>query len=264
MNELPKESVNKLTNGLIKFLGLIAKPAAKELGFLLEDKMRSWRIQNQVDILIKTHKYVESKGINIKSIPMKILVPLLDYSSLEEEEELQDLWSILLANMLNANENFQNHIFPYILSQMSIEDYKELLNLEESEKKFKSKQSELVEVGIKERARMDAALLEGTTLFPSSEYRDLYKTITEMEQRGFNMDFLERDNLERLKLARQVPPRIIIDEVEVGGLEFEPKFGRSKLPKETIQISAQYDIYDYGYRMTDLGFEFLKACKIEN
>ena len=42
---------------------------------------------------------------------------------MEENEKLQDKWATLLANMVDSNQNIENHIFPYLLSQLSVQEF---------------------------------------------------------------------------------------------------------------------------------------------
>jgi hypothetical protein len=47
------------------------------------------------------------------------LVPLLEESSLEEDETLQDKWVGLLVNYIDSSKTHQSSVFPYILNQLS-------------------------------------------------------------------------------------------------------------------------------------------------
>ena len=49
-----------------------------------------------------------------------------DYSGIEEDEEMQDKWAILLSNLVDSEQNIENHVFPYILSQLSSGEFKAL------------------------------------------------------------------------------------------------------------------------------------------
>ena len=101
--DIGSSTVNKLIDVAKDFLDVIIKPGAQQLGLLIGEKVQSYRIMNQVQILLKVKQYVEKRGISINAIPLKILVPLLDHGSLEEEEELQDVWAKMLTNMFESN-----------------------------------------------------------------------------------------------------------------------------------------------------------------
>lgn len=105
------------------FLDKLIIPAVEETGLLLKDKVTLWRFKNQVKVINKTKSFCEKHNINPKTISLKLLCPLLEYSSLEEDENLQDKWAILLTNMVDSEQNIENHVFPYILSQISSNEF---------------------------------------------------------------------------------------------------------------------------------------------
>lgn len=105
------------------FLDKLIMPAIEETGLLLKDQVTMWKFKNQVRMLNKAKLYCEKNNITPKTISLKVLCPLLDYSGLEEDEILHDKWSILLANMVDSEQNIENHVFPYILSQLSSNEF---------------------------------------------------------------------------------------------------------------------------------------------
>lgn len=236
MDNLPNEAINKVADAAIKFLGLILKPGAKSIGLLIDDKIRSWRVQNQVNILIKAQKFVESKGINIRAIPLKILVPLLENGSLEEDDDLQDLWAKMLANMLDSKENFQNHVFPYILSQLSKDDFEELQKVAHLENEYWANCRFIEEVNSGKIPAPSGVDLVGI----DAETKDI-------EQLGFDVLSPIDDNLVRLGLLRETPPSVII-----------PPFNNEH---GSIELTAEYEAYSYGHRITELGTMFLSVCE---
>ena len=56
-------------------------------------------------------------------ISLKLLCPLLDGAASEEDETSQDKWATLLSNMIDSEQNIQNHVFPCILGQLSINEF---------------------------------------------------------------------------------------------------------------------------------------------
>jgi len=86
-----------------EFISLITKPSVKEWGEIFATKVRYWRIRNGISIMKKTKKLLEDNNINPKTISLKLFVPILESSTLEEEEFMQDKWSALLANAVNPN-----------------------------------------------------------------------------------------------------------------------------------------------------------------
>lgn len=105
------------------FLDKLIIPTVEETGLLLRDKVTMWRFNNQIKMLIKAKQNCEKYGINPKTVSLKILCPLLDYAGLEENETLQDKWANLLTNMVDSSQNIENHVFPYLLSQVSVDEF---------------------------------------------------------------------------------------------------------------------------------------------
>jgi hypothetical protein len=103
----------------LPFLDKLVGPSFKELGLLLQDNVRIWRFKRQIEMLGKAKKIIEGKNIPIKKISLKVLVPLLDGASLEEDEELLEKWANLLVNYADARNQMRSTVFPYILSQIS-------------------------------------------------------------------------------------------------------------------------------------------------
>lgn len=102
-----------------EFLSKIISPPAEELGLLLQDQVRFWRFKNQIKILEKAKNFATSRKTKIKYIPVKILVPLLDGCSLEDDPKLQDSWANLVVSYCDSDKRIRSSVFPYILSQIS-------------------------------------------------------------------------------------------------------------------------------------------------
>lgn len=116
---LSSSTVDKALDGAKEFLGKLIMPAVEESGLLIKDYISSWRFKNQIRILNKSQEYCLKNGVSPKQISFKLLCPLLDYAALEDDEYLQDKWAVLLTNLVDSQQNIENNIFPYILSQIS-------------------------------------------------------------------------------------------------------------------------------------------------
>jgi len=103
-----------------RFLEKLVGPSLEETGLMIQDNVRLWRVKNQIRILNKAQEYCAKKGINPKQIPIKTLVPLLEYGSLEENPKIQEKWASLLAHASESPSN-NNIISSYaqILNQLS-------------------------------------------------------------------------------------------------------------------------------------------------
>ena len=229
------------------FLGKLISPTIEEVGLLIADNIKYFRFKNQIKILIKAEEYVEKKNIKIKEIPIKILVPLLENASLEENEDLQDKWANMLANLADSESNLQNQIFPYLLSQISIEEFtglKELSNQESEHIKDIKRLNFLIEQDRKESS--------GIGVNYTNERYHLDEKINKGKQQGFwiSLELFEFSNLERLGLIKQTPPSIVVEK-HITDYKYE-------VPEEYFE--AVYDTDDYGFKITELGEKLLKIC----
>lgn len=227
-----------------EFLGKLISPTIEEVGLLISDNVKYLRFKNQINILLKAKQYVEKRNIKVKEIPIKILVPLLDKASLEENEDLQNKWASMLANLVDSSTNLQNQIFPYLLSQISIEEFEQLRELATKEAEHRLRRNQLDELRKTDKYAFN------------KEAKDLKKEIEKIEQGGFwiSLEEYERANLLRLGLTRQLPPKIYIQEFQTGGEEYGERWH---------QIEAEYDPDDFGYRITELGEKLLEICKVD-
>ena len=112
MKEPVKEIVAEITEAVKESKEFLSKLTgfAGEVGLLAQDTVKSWRFRNQVNILIKTRDFISKKNIDPRGVSLKVLVPLLENGSLEEEEDMQNRWVALLANA--ANPEFKEEIRP--------------------------------------------------------------------------------------------------------------------------------------------------------
>lgn len=234
------------------FIDKLIGPTIEEVGLLFADNIKYFRFKNQVKILLKAKKYVESKNIDTKEIPLKILVPLLEKASLEESEELQDKWAKMITNLADSESNLQNQIFPYILSQLSIEEFNGLKGLLEKEKGFWNKSKILHELRAK----------EGNNFFPSENVRKLQDELDVIQQEGFivSNDFTyELSNIERLGLMKKTLPNVIVEEFNTGSRLAE--YGESE---EWHQLETKYESLELNtYRITELGVSFIEICELK-
>ncbi|MGD0546975.1 MAG: Abi-alpha family protein [Terracidiphilus sp.] len=76
----------------------LAGPMAEELGFMMGDKVRAYRVSNWVNVVRKTEKILAEANLPPKAVPPRMFIPILEASSIENDETLQDLWAGLLAS----------------------------------------------------------------------------------------------------------------------------------------------------------------------
>lgn len=116
---LPK----KIVDEAVEFLGSLIKDPLKEASNIIYDDIRYLRVKNQVRLLCKAKAYFEKQGLQPNKIPTKVIVPLLEHGSLEDDMDLQERWANLLINSAipeTKNDFFASYI--EILKQISPEE----------------------------------------------------------------------------------------------------------------------------------------------
>jgi hypothetical protein len=87
--------------GAFKFTDVIKAllgPATGEVAERIRDEVRLYRFVRQFECLKKAEKMVTKAGFTPRAVPIKLLFPLLEGASLEENEDLHTMWAALLAN----------------------------------------------------------------------------------------------------------------------------------------------------------------------
>ncbi|WP_047497257.1 Abi-alpha family protein [Terriglobus sp. TAA 43] len=85
----------------IPFTGVVKRmlgPASDEIAEMMRDQIRLYRYERQLACVEKAAKMAESAGIKTGPVAPKILFPLLEGASFEENEEIHTMWATLLAN----------------------------------------------------------------------------------------------------------------------------------------------------------------------
>lgn len=90
----------------------------KDGGGILSDTVKFWRFKNAVNIVIKSKTLITDSGLTKKEVPLKVLLPLLENATLEEEEQMQNKWSNLLANAITGAKNI-NPNYAEILKELA-------------------------------------------------------------------------------------------------------------------------------------------------
>jgi hypothetical protein len=75
----------------------LAGPMADEIGSLMADKIKVYRVANWVKVVEKTRKILANAKLPPNAVPPRLFLPILEASSVEGDESLQELWAGLLA-----------------------------------------------------------------------------------------------------------------------------------------------------------------------
>lgn len=105
------------------FLRRVAGPAADEIGLLLQDRVRLYRYKNQLRMVEQAETWAAESGRDVETVPMRILLPLLEGGGLESDPALADMWAALLARAaIDEDEEEILPSYPSILKQLSPAD----------------------------------------------------------------------------------------------------------------------------------------------
>jgi hypothetical protein len=104
------------------FVEKVLAPPAEEIGQIFAESIRYYRAIKEIKIINKVEAYFKEKNIKTKKISLKLLAPLLEQSSLEEDESLQDKWAALFANTVSEGKDLDTPVYINILSQLTRAD----------------------------------------------------------------------------------------------------------------------------------------------
>jgi hypothetical protein len=119
------EAINTLAKGTVEgagaFLSRICLPAAEEIGLLLRDKVTAWRGMNATRILIDAERLLSDQPDATRlHAPPRLVGKILDNGSWTDDDEVQKLWSGLLATACTEDGTDEsNLIFVNLLNQLT-------------------------------------------------------------------------------------------------------------------------------------------------
>lgn len=87
----------KIADKLTDLVQRLAGPMADELGQMLGDKVRVYRVKNWINTVQKTGRLLREARLSANAVPPRLLLPIIESSSVEDNDSLQDLWAGLLA-----------------------------------------------------------------------------------------------------------------------------------------------------------------------
>lgn len=64
---------------------------------MLGDTVRVYRVRNMVKTVQKTERILRDAGLTPNAVPPRLLLPIVENSSVEDDDSLQELWAGLLA-----------------------------------------------------------------------------------------------------------------------------------------------------------------------
>ena len=91
------------------FLNQVFGEMIKNRVGIVADRIKYCRLHNYLKLSENTTRIMRDKGYSegdiTRVVPLKIAIPLIENATLEENDELQQLWAVLLANAMDLNFN---------------------------------------------------------------------------------------------------------------------------------------------------------------
>lgn len=110
-----------MTKSMGKFLAPFIEGSLTQVTGMVEDKLKYMRWERQVRFIERSNEKMKMLGITEveKPLPLKFAIPIFQGASLEENDNLQDLWSNLLINSV-ANKKIEiKRVYMDILERIS-------------------------------------------------------------------------------------------------------------------------------------------------
>ena len=122
MDEIPKALAREIEN--------LAGPAAGEVSEMIRSGGHPYRAARQVQLIEKSLWMIQQCGRQVGAVPPRILLPILDYAAVEDDETLHSAWAALLANAVMFDDGLAiTPVFIETLRQFSPAEAKFLLSL---------------------------------------------------------------------------------------------------------------------------------------
>jgi len=92
------------TEKLGKFVAKVFKEPIKDAVGIIGDRLKFMRWERQVQLADRVEEILSERKVrNTRAVPPKLALPILENASLEESDELQELWAKLLANSMDPS-----------------------------------------------------------------------------------------------------------------------------------------------------------------
>jgi hypothetical protein len=100
VNDLNLEKV--AVEAATKYVDKIVDGPLGELGGLIQDQIRFWRWKNQVNILLKSKRYLEEHQIEPAKLQPDVFIPIIEAAGNAEDETLAEMFAGLLSSHLDS------------------------------------------------------------------------------------------------------------------------------------------------------------------
>jgi Abortive infection alpha len=131
-----------------EYVDLVVTGPLEQLGGLLTDVVGNWRLKNQINLVLKTKRFCEDRGIQPEKVLPSVFVPLLEEAGNTDDETLSDMFARLLAGQLDPKKHGGAHpSFAKVLGQLSSLDARMLRMIDDKDRGNSEKKLNIVHEG---------------------------------------------------------------------------------------------------------------------
>jgi hypothetical protein len=103
----PENNTKQINDQLAKSVSKLVDNPFSELSGIITDNLRYFRWKSAIKIMDKADKIKKERGFGDGAVPIKLLMPILEEGSKEQEDsEIIDLWANLLAMSCSETNSF--------------------------------------------------------------------------------------------------------------------------------------------------------------
>src|SRR6266566_1420752 len=113
------------TQQLGRFVSRITTEPLETVMGILSDKLQFMRWERKLRLAKRGREILNQRGIqgSLRPIPYKLALPIVEHASLEDNDELQDLWANLLASAVDPKfEGLIRSAYIDIIRQLEVVD----------------------------------------------------------------------------------------------------------------------------------------------
>jgi hypothetical protein len=111
--------ITKATTVLKPFFEKVTGAAGDVVANRISDYFGAKRALNLAKVVLKAQEKAKAEGLDPSKIPLKVIHPMLENASLEEDENLQEMWANLLKSACDSEDDFVSPSFIEVLRQLS-------------------------------------------------------------------------------------------------------------------------------------------------
>lgn len=121
ISEAANTAIEKSFAGIEGFLKKVCVPLLDELGLMMKDRIRLWRLNNILKTLDKAQGKLEFIKDNLElKAPPRIALSIIENASLNDDDEVQELWAgLFVSSCTKDGIDDSNLIFIDLLKQLT-------------------------------------------------------------------------------------------------------------------------------------------------